>query len=194
MTNYEMKKIDKKINGKNSSFFSKVLNKVLITGLITIVCMIFFKSNSSFKSFFYDKVLGVNFNFAYINNLYEKYFGGALPFSDVFESTSTVFNDTLVYSDLSDYLDGVSLSVNENYLVPSLDSGLVVFIGDKDEYGKTVIVETASGVDVWYSNMSNISVDMYEYISKGSFLGSCDNNLYLVFKKDGNVLDYRKYI
>ena len=50
------------------------------------------------------------------------------------------------------------------------------------------------GVDIWYSNMNDISVDMYEYVSKGGFIGNCRDNLVLVFKKDGKVIDYKKYI
>lgn len=195
MSNYDiyMKNKNKKSNGL-SYFFVRFFNKFLITCLLTVVCLIFLKGNSDFKSFFNTNVIDVNFNFAYLNGLYGKYFGGVLPFSDFFESTESVFNESLVYSDSHDYLEGVSLSVSSNYLVPSIDNGLVVYIGDKEGYGNTVIIETSDGVNIWYSNMGNVNVSMYEYISKGSLIGNCDNNLYLVFKKDGNVLDYKKYI
>ena len=86
------------------------------------------------------------------------------------------------------------MSVSDNYLVPSISDGLVVFIGEKEGYGNTVIVEGSDGVDTWYSNMSDVSVSLYQYISNGSFIGNCSKNLYLVFKKDGNVIDYKKYI
>ncbi len=197
MNSSDLERIKRKINGKKSSknlFFFNVLNKVLITGLLTIVCMIFLKGNVSFKNFFYDNVLSNNFNFAYMNNLYKRYFGGTLPFSNLFGDTETVFNESLSYDDFSDYLDGVSLDVAADYLVPSLDTGLIVFVGEKEGYGNTVIVQQVNGIDVWYSNMDSISVNMYEYVSKGSFIGNCNDKLVLVFKKDGNVLDYRKYI
>ncbi len=178
----------------SSSFFSNFLNRVLITGLITIISLILFKKDSSFKKYFSDNVLSVNFNFAYINSLYNKYFGGVLPFSNIISSTETVFNEKLSYDGFNNYLDGVSLNVSSDYMVPSINSGLVVFIGYKDGYGNTLIIEGSDGVDVWYSNMGDISVSMYEYVSSGNFIGTCSNNLYLVFKKDGNVLDYKKYI
>ena len=147
------------------------------------------------KQSFYDNFLSYNFDFAFINDLYKEHFGGVLPFSNLFSSTATVFNEnSLVYSEASSYLDGVSLSVGEDYLVPLIDSGLVVFVGDKDGYGKTVIVQQSNGIDVWYSNLNSIDISLYEYVSKGSFIGNCSDNLYLVFKKDGNVLDYKKYI
>ena len=153
-----------------------------------------FKKNSSFKSFFNDKVLSDNFDFAYVNSLYSKYFGGVLPFSDIFPSIQPVFSEKLSYDGYDDYLDGVSLNVTGNYMVPSIADGLVVFIGYKEGYGNTLILEDSNGVDIWYSNMNDISVSMYQYINRGSFIGNCSNRLYLVFKKDGNVLDYKKYI
>ena len=36
---------------------------------------------------------------------------------------------------------------------------------------------------------------MYDYVSKGSFIGEVNgDNLYLVFQKDGKFLDYKKYV
>lgn len=194
MYSSSFRKVKRRTGYSKKSAFDVILNRILITGVLTIVCLIFLKRNASFKSFFYNNVLSINFNFASINSLYSKYFGGSLPFSDIFSETKTVFNEHLNYDGSSDYLDGVSLNVGSDYLVPSLDTGLVVFIGDKEGYGNTIIVQQVNGVDVWYSNLSDVSVNMYEYVSKGSFIGNCDNNLILVFKKDGNVLDYRKYV
>lgn len=202
--NYDLEKIkkeikDKKKNNKVSlSSDNKVygfINRLLITALITVILLICLKRDSSFKNFFYKNVFEVNFDFATVNELYKKYFGGVLPFSDlVTEDTSLVFNETLKYNASSAYLDGARLDVGSNYLVPILDSGLVVFIGEKEGYGNTVIVQQVNGIDVWYSNIGNIGVQLYDYVSKGTLVGECNDSLYLVFKKDGNVLDYKKYI
>ena len=108
--------------------------------------------------------------------------------------SAPVFSEKLSYNGFEDYLDGVSLNVSSDYMVPSVNDGLVVFIGYKDGYGNTLIVQGSDGVDTWYSNMNDISVSMYQYITSGSFIGECSDKLYLVFKKDGNVLDYKKYI
>jgi stage IV sporulation protein FA len=179
---------------KKKSMFEIFLNKFLISSLLTIICMIFLRKNVLFYNFFRDNILSVNFNFASVNDLYNKYFGGVLPLKNFFSDSSLVFNEKLSYSGYEGYLDGVSLDVIDDYLVPSLDTGLVVFIGDKEGYGDTVIVQQANGIDVWYSNMSSINVNMYEYVSKGNFIGNCSSKLVLVFKKDGKVLDYNEYI
>lgn len=176
-----------------SGHLTSFMNRFLITGLLTVLCLIVLKKNVSLKQFFYDKFLSDNFDFAVVNNLYKKYFGSSIPFGK-FDSITPVFNEKLSYSEYFPYLDGVSLVVSDNYLVPVIDSGLVVFIGEKDGYGKTVILEQADGTDVWYSNLNDVSVKLYEYVSGGNFIGNCSGNLYLVFKKDGNVLDYEDFI
>lgn len=201
MINHDLEKIKKEIrnnknnNKKNSSFFLCFLNRFLITSLITVITLIVLKKNPNFKQNFYKAVYEDNFNFAFINRIYDKYLGGTVPFSNLFNNeTAMVFNETLKYNDSTNYLDGVSLNVGTDYLVPVLDNGLVVFIGEKEGYGNTIIVQQTNGIDVWYSNIGNVNVKLYDYVSKGELIGDCHENLYLVFKKDGNVLDYKEYI
>ena len=176
------------------SLFDRFINKFLITGLLTVICLICLKKNVFFNQLFYNHVISDNFDFAYFNSLYGEYFGSSIPFSNFFNESKMVFKQELVYDGFSDYNDGVSLNVGSGYLVPVLDTGLVVFIGEKEGYGNTVIVEQSDGVDVWYSNLSRVNVSLYEYVFNDNCIGECDNNLYVVFKKDGNVLDYREYI
>lgn len=123
-----------------------------------------------------------------------KKFGSSIPFSDYFTETQPVFNENLKYSDASVYFDGVKLTVDHNYLVPSLKNGIVIFVGDKDDYGKTVIIEQENGVDVWYSNLDEVNVKLYDYIDKGSLIGQANDYLYLVFIKGEEILNYQDYI
>ena len=44
-----------------------------------------------------------------------------------------VFNEKLTYEKANVYKDGVELKVDSNYLVPNLESGIVVFMGDKED-------------------------------------------------------------
>lgn len=170
------------------------ISRCLITAVCVISLFICFKKNSSFKSSFFDRFLSTDFNFSYINNIYKKYFGSPVPFGDFFSKSEPVFNEKLSYDGYESYLDGVSLSVSSDYMVPIINNGLVVFIGDKDSYGKTVIVKDSDGVDTWYSNLSSVSVKLYEYVNSGEIIGGCSDSLYLVFKKDGKVLDFKKFI
>ena len=47
---------------------------------------------------------------------------------------------------------------------------------------------------VVYLNGENVNAKLYDYVSEGELLGEASNNLYLVYKKDGNVLNYEEYI
>ncbi|MBE6151866.1 MAG: M23 family metallopeptidase [Firmicutes bacterium] len=181
---------------RKNNFWFKQISKICISIIIMLSTLILLKAKPDIKQQFYQKVYENNISFATINSIYEKYAGSPLPFSDLFEKqTTTVFNEALQYEEQHKYLDGVKLVVTENYLVPSLDSGLVVFIGEKENYGNTIIIQQSNGIDVWYSNIDNLAVNMYDYIEQGQLLGEViSNELYLVFKKDGEILDHKKYI
>lgn len=166
--------------------------KTLFTVIITLILLIIFKSNQRFKKFFYSKIYENTISFAKINILYQKHFGSILPFN--INNIEPVFNEKLIYNSKEKYKDGVKLSVNDNYLVPVLNDGVVIYIGEKEDYGKVIIVNQSDGIDVWYGNMDNVNVSLYDYVKKGKYIGNVKNNLYLVYKKNGKILDYDKYI
>lgn len=177
--------------------YTKKINKLLITILLTVITLILLKSNTKLKTLFYKNVYEKNFNFATINKIYKDHFGSPIPFSNIIEknNTSAVFNEKLEYSEKSKYLDGVKLTVSKNYLAPVLESGMVVYIGEKEKYGNTVIIQQIDGIDVWYSNINASNVKLYDFVEKGSFIGEVkDTNLYLVYKKSGKVLNYEDYL
>lgn len=173
-----------------------IISKFLITVILTLGLMIGLKGNKTFKSNFYKQVYETNFSFATVNEYYEKWFGSPLPFQNLWkQKEKPVFAETLKYSESKDYHDGVALSVGENYMIPSLEGGLVIFIGEKENYGNTVIVQQSNGIDVWYGNTQNITVKLYDYVKTGDLLGETkDQTLYLLFQKDGNNLKYQDYL
>ena len=109
--------------------------------------------------------------------------------------TVSVFNEKLQYSSVSDYENGAILEVDKNYLIPNMEKGIVVYIGEKDKYGNVVMVENESGVDIWYGNVCNAMVSLYDNLDSGSYLGeSCDDFIYLVYSKKNDYLDYHDYL
>lgn len=173
----------------------KFINQLCITIILTLLTLIILKSNSNLKQGFYKNVYENNFSFSEVNELYKKYFGSSIPFKDFLVSTKPAFNEKLTYTEANVYNDGVKLTVEDKYLVPNQLSGLVVFIGLKEEYGNTVIIQQANGIDLWYGNIEEINVKLYDYVEKGELIGNTkDTNLYLVYKKDGEVLNYEDYI
>ncbi len=165
------------------------LSKLLLTIIITLVCLILIKKDINFKVLFHKKIYEDSFDFGYINKIYKQYLGNIIPLN---VNEKPVFNEELVIESREEYLSGVKLKTKSN-LIPLIKDGLVIYIGEKEDYGNTIIVSGSDGVDIWYSNMDNINVKLYDYIEKGTLLGE-SSNLILVFKKDGEVLNYNDYI
>lgn len=180
---------------KESTVISKHITKFMITVILTLMCLILLKGNESFKKVFYEKIYNTNFSFAKINSIYEKYFGSTIPFIEMSTSNEiSVFNETFVYKEKETYMDGEKFEVQKNYLMPVIESGMVVFIGEKEGYGNTIIIQQVDGVDIWYSNITS-NIKLYDYIEKGDVLGEAiDSHIYLVIKKDGNYITYENYI
>lgn len=171
------------------------INRLLIVTIIFLSCLILIKSNNSFKNNLIKYVYEDSFKFTKLKTIYEKYFGKILSIDKVAPKEEAVFNEKLEYNKANVYNDGAVLTVSDNYMVPTLESGIVVFIGEKEGYGSTVIIEQVDGIDVWYSNIKANNIKMYDYIEKGSLIGEVKGKkLYMVFQKDGAFLDYKKYI
>lgn len=167
--------------------------KLLISIVITLIILILIKSSSNFKNDFYKQVFSTNISFTKLKNVYNKYLGDFDIFDKVVKE-ETVFNEKLSYESRENYLDGVKLNIGSNYLVPINESGIVVFIGPKENYGNTVIIQRIDGIDEWYGNIENENVKLYDYVKKGSLLGEVNDTLYLLYKKDGNILNYEEYL
>lgn len=185
---------NQKEKNKKKNFLMSFFNKILVCIILVIICLIMMKTNSNFKEFVSEKIFKDNISFAYLNNLYNKYFGSILP-SYKNSDTEIVFNEKLEYFEYNKYLDGYKLSVTTSYLVPIIESGIVVYIGNIDNYGESVIIEGIDGVDIWYSNLENISVKLYDYVNSGDYLGEVKGeDLYLVFEKNQEYLKFEDYI
>lgn len=178
---------------KKNSF--PIINKILLSTILLLICLCLVKVNSNFKDWIDKNVYHTNFSFAKINQTYEKYFGSIFPLSQLEVDTNPVFHEQLIYNQKEAYKEGVKLTVDANYLVPVLESGIVVFIGDKDNYGKTIIIQQVNGVDLWYVGVENSNFKIYDYVEKGNLLGEVTSGeMYLYYQKAGEFLDYQEYL
>ena len=173
----------------------KFLNQALITIIITLMILIGIKQQPSLKEIIKKKVYEENIDFMKIKEEYKTLFGDYLPVESLVKETKTVFQEKLNYKSLKKNNNGVRLTVDENYLVPSIQDGIVIFIGEKEEYGKCLILEQTDGVDVIYGNLKEINVNLYDYVEQGKLLGETNGNeMYLEFQKEGKPVEYKKYI
>ena len=111
------------------------------------------------------------------------------PFQNIFEDKK-VFNEKLKYKSISKYNKGVKLTLSDNYAIPIIKGGIVIFSGEKEGLGKTIIIQQSDGIDVWYSNLANTTMKLYDYVEDNAVVGEAKNNeLYLIFQKDGVEID-----
>ena len=172
-----------------------ICTRVLITVIIFLVGMILVKNNTEIKNVILEQIYNKNFKFTKAKKIYEKYFGDILSSEQFKNDEQAVFQEKLTYKKANTYLDGVALTVDNNYMVPVLETGIVIFMGEKEGYGNTVVIEQIDGVDVSYSNISTDGIQLYDYVEKGSLLGEVNNKkLYLVFQQDGEYLDYKRFV
>lgn len=189
------KKNNRNDGNELKKFIVSFVSKCLVSIVIFLLLLIISNKNISLKEKINNKVFKNNISFATINSWCKNKLGGILPFDKVVAPDVTVFNEKFTYKEQSLYKDGVKLTVEDSYLVPIIESGIVVFMGEKEEYGQTVIVQQVNGIDVWYSNVDTSNISLYQYLTKGNLLGEAKSNyIYMVFQKDGKFLDYKEYI
>ena len=110
------------------------------------------------------------------------------------DNSKPVFNN-ISYTNIENYKNGVKLNVNPNETISVITSGIVVYIGEKEELGNTIIIQGNDGVDIWYSNLTDTNIKVYDYIESGTILGTSNSNeVYLTLLKDGKYMNYEEYI
>ena len=177
------------------NYLRSLIKRTMLAIIIFLILAIASKSNQHYKDIIMTNIYEKNISFVKIKNLFKKYLGGITPLEKAIDNTTPVFNEKLSYTESSKYHDGVKLTVDNNYLVPTINEGMVIFVGEKENYGNVIIIEGIDGINIWYGNMETTTIKLYDYIDKGNYLGTTkDNTLYLVYEKDGNILNYEEYL
>ncbi len=177
----------------------KIVNfifKTLICTIIFLSLAIISKKNITYKEKIKYELYENNLSFTKFKDLYNKYLGGVIPLENIVKkNTETVFNEKITYTNPTPYLNGVALEVKESYLVPNQEEGIVVYVGEKEGYGNSIVIEGLNNIDTWYGNICNTTIKLYDYIQKGSYIGeACNNKLYLVYSKNKKFLPYKDYL
>lgn len=170
----------------NIKSIKNYLNRILLSIIIFFfLCLII--DNKLVNQ---DYILKNSIDFSYIRSKTRILFGNLINKKDLY-----VTSEKIIYKDISKYNNSYKLLVDSNYVIKSIEEGVVVFIGNIEGLGKTITVNSKNGVNISYSNIENISVNMYDYINKNTILGSVvDNNLYLTFEKNKEYLSYEEFL
>lgn len=174
------------------------LTKILLCTIIVLLIAITSKKNPIYKEKIRNLLFVKKINFSKYKNIYNKYLGGFFFIKTNKElnyKESYVFNNKLKYKKIEDYKDGAKIYVDNNYLVSSLNNGIVVFQGKKEGYESIIIVEDdKTGINTWYGNICNSTLKLYDNITINDYIGeSCSNYIYLLYSKKNAFLDYTKH-
>lgn len=166
------------------------LSKLLIIIIIFLIGMILTKNNDYNKNIIKEKLFERNIPFQKIKGIYEKYFGNVLSISKEIKKTEPVFKETIQYIKKEPKENGIELKVEENYLVPSIESGIIINIKED-----AIIMEQVDGIEVTYKNIEKGDFSLYDYIEKGEIIGKVTNDeLFLTFQKNGEIINYQDYL
>ncbi len=175
---------------KNKKYIKSLIIRVLISIILFLGISIFVKISDKNLLLFKNNVYDKSFKFSKISSLYNKYFGDVLP--PVKENVVNA-NKTINYKEVNTYKDGAVLTGVD--AVYPYKSGIVVFTGEKEDYGNTIIIQGMDGIDYWYGNITDVNVKLYDYVESDNIIGNAkDKKLYVLFMKNGELLKYEEYI
>ncbi len=187
---YEKEKVGQTI--RNKGYLKNLLSRTLLTVILILSVLIVSNFSASAKEGIVKYLFQTDFKFSTINKIYNKYF------LDIFKKKENIkpvnLDKNIDFDKAESYKDGVSIPMSKNSTISLLNSGIVVYIGEKGGYNNTIIIQQSNGIDVWYGNVDNVSAKLYDYIEKNTVIATSKEKLYLVFQKDGKFLDYKTIV
>lgn len=172
-----------KKDSKANNIFKKILSKLFTIVMFTMIVITLSNMSPKFKSFIVDKVLNSTIDFSFVNKLSNKV-------TNIFKTSNNTLPVVKEENNRKErYKDGIKYIVNKGASVNIKDSGIVTYIGNKDGYNNTVIIQQSNGYYAWYGNIKE-EVKLYDYIESGSKIGeTLTNEYYYVLLKDNKPVN-----
>lgn len=172
-----------KKDSKANNIFKKILSKLFTIVIFTMIVITLSNTSPKFKSFIVDKVLNSTIDFSFVNKLSNKV-------TNVFKTSNNTLPVVKEENNRKErYKDGIKYIVNKGASVNIKDSGIVTYIGNKDGYNNTVIIQQSNGYYAWYGNIKE-EVKLYDYIESGSKIGeTLTNEYYYILLKDNKPVN-----
>lgn len=172
-----------KKDSKANNIFKKILSKLFTIVIFTMIVITLSNTSPKFKSFIVDKVLNSTIDFSFVNKLSNKV-------TNVFKTSNNTLPVVKEENNRKErYKDGIKYIVNKGTSVNIKDSGIVTYIGNKDGYNNTIIIQQSNGYYAWYGNIKE-EVKLYDYVESGSKIGeTLTNEYYYVLLKDNKPVN-----
>ena len=196
-------KRDRYVGGENSykteelpkkwKYIKGLISRTLIAVIFVLGSIIFTNISAKNKELYQKYVLEDSLEFTKINELYQSLFG-SVDITKKDNDSEVVFGN-ITYTNIEPFKNGSKLTIGMNEVVNVITSGIVVFIGEKDDLGNTIIVQGNDGVDIWYSNITDTDIKVYDYLESGNILGTSNSDdIYITISKDGEFISYEEYM
>ena len=177
MTYEEYKKTNKKII---KPILYKLLGKLFTISIFTMIIITLSNTNQKFRNFLINDILNNTMDFSKVNNAIDEV-------TNVFNTidTTQTMNDINKNKNIEEYKDGYIYHLENNSNILLKDSGIVTYIGNKDDYLNTIVVQQSNGYYAWYGNVSE-KVKLYDYIEKNEIIGTTNGDFYyyVLYKDD----------
>ncbi|CAM3458370.1 M23 family metallopeptidase [Cytobacillus oceanisediminis] len=203
---------DSKVGEGDHPLFRKelFLFKLLASACLFLLAAILFKNEAATLDPARDFVkasMEKDFQFAAVSGWYEDQFGkplAFLPFSDGKQETRSPQENSdyalpasaKILEDFNDNGQRITIETGKEASVEAMSEGLVRFAGKKDGFGNTVIIQHGDKSESWYGNLADINVNLYQYIEKGTGLGTAGDtedgekgSFYFAIKKGDDFID-----
>jgi stage IV sporulation protein FA len=207
-------KFDSNLNETSHPLFRKeiFIFKILASACLVLIIAIMFRNTNSTLDPAREvvtKAMSEDFQFAAVSEWYEETFGkqlALLPSSDKeveeeSENVSTEVQYALpasgkISEEFDDNGQRITIEVGQDAPVEAMNGGLVLFVGEKDGFGKTVVIQHSDKSETWYGNLNDVNVSLYEYIKKGTQIGKAiasedgtKSSFYLAIKQGDDFID-----
>lgn len=166
------------------------LFKILASACLVLIVAIIFQNDGKYFEPFKEVVqsaLEQDFQFAAVSEWYEDKFGkplALLPFSnDKKEPDSEQIEPEYALPAAGRILQefeangqSITIETEKGETVSAMKEGVVRFIGEKEGFGKTVIIQHSDKSESWYGNLHSIDADLYQFIEKGASVGTASDS------------------
>lgn len=165
-------------------FLLKILGAAVLFLAVAIVVK---KDSSTFTSMEVSirQAMDKEFNFAFVSEWYEDQFGTPLAFlPSTQEDNQTEDQDLQQYAlsasgrileDFDENGQRIAIETGIDTSVQAMNEGRVIFIGEKDGFGNTVVIQHSDNSESWYGNLKEVDVSIYEEIQKGGKVGAASS-------------------
>lgn len=191
----------------NKVFIKKdwLLFQVLASISFVLVMAIVYRTSAPWTDEAKDLIGGVyeqEFQFASVVNWFDETIGQPFAFlpenidKEKGEDFSMPASGTIMES-FEKNGQGVMVKTAAAASVGTVKEGVVIYAGEKEDYGKTVIIQHADKSESWYGSLESIDVSLYEQVKKGAKLGRVQaseeeegkGEFYFALKSGGRFID-----